>query len=66
MTELEIASVAADAKVDPRTVKRALVGKTRSLITRMAVAQALRRAGFRREAVGVEKARGRSKRKVAK
>ncbi len=38
----QVAKVAADAGVDPRTVVRALEGRTKSLVVRIAIVRALR------------------------
>lgn len=50
----DVAKVAAEAKVDPRTVLRALEGRTKSFVVRCAIVRALRDAGFRREARKLE------------
>lgn len=55
LSDNDMAKVAAEAKVDPRTVARALRGLTRSLVTRMAIAKALRVFGFKREAMKLER-----------
>lgn len=54
MTPNDIARVAAEAKVDPRTVVRALEGRTKTLLVRDAIVKALRAFGFAREARKVE------------
>lgn len=53
----EVAAVALKAGVDPRTVVRALQGRTKSLVVRRAIGAALREFGFAREARKVEGAK---------
>lgn len=68
LTDQDVAKVAASAGLDPRTVSRALSiggGRTRSLVTRLAIARALRQYGFKREAMRLEQVEGK-KRKQAK
>ena len=54
LSRLDVAAVATEAEVDPRTVERALGGRTRSASVRVAIARALRKLGFAREAKKVE------------
>jgi DNA-binding phage protein len=60
LSDQDVAKVAASAGLDPRTVARALSlgGRTRSLVTRLAIAKALRAHGFKREAVRLEAIEG--------
>ena len=53
----DVAKVAASAGVDPRTVLRAIDGRTRSLLVRRAIGVALREFGFVKWAVKVESAK---------
>lgn len=46
-------AVAVAAKVDPRTVQRAIEGRAKSAATREAIAEALRAHGFKAEARAV-------------
>lgn len=55
MTRLEIARVAVEAGVDPRTVARALDGNTRSAAVRIAIHAALVALGYKREAMRLER-----------
>lgn len=50
MTPQEIAKVAAEANVDPRSVARALAGRTRSRLVRNEIVRALRKFRFYKEA----------------
>jgi len=54
LSRLDVAKVAASAGVDPRTVVRALAGRTKSDLTRRAIGAALRECGHAREARKVE------------
>lgn len=55
MTRSDLARVAALAGVDPRSVARALEGRTRSGVVRAAIVVALRKLRFRAEAAAVAK-----------
>lgn len=48
-----IAAVAAEAKVDPRTVRRALEGRTKTTVIREAIAAAFAARGMKAEARAV-------------
>ncbi len=54
LSRLDVARVAAAAGVDPRTVARALEGRTKSGIVRAAIGRALRACGFVQQARKVE------------
>jgi len=54
LSRLDVAKVASRAGVDPRTVDRALQGRTKSAAVRAAIGVALRFFGFAREAKKVE------------
>jgi len=54
LSRLDVQRVAARARVDPRTVDRALQGRTKSLVVRAAIGAALRFFGFAREAKRLE------------
>ena len=66
VTQQEIAKVAAEAGVDPRTVARALEGMTRSGVVRIAIHGALVKYGFRREAMKLERKRMHTPKRKAK
>lgn len=55
VTPQDVAKVAAHAGVDPRSVARALAGARQSLVMRRAIAAALRKFRFEREAARLEK-----------
>lgn len=55
LTSQDVARVAADAGVDARSVVRALDGRTRSPVIRLVIVTALRKFGFLREALRLEK-----------
>jgi len=55
VTRSDLARVAALAGVDPRSVARALEGRTRSGVVRAAIVVALRKLAFRAEAAAVAK-----------
>lgn len=50
LTDQDVRKVAADANVDPRTVRRSLEGARQSKVVRAAVAASLRKLGFKQEA----------------
>lgn len=55
IADRDVLRVAAEADVDPRTVRSALSGKhQRSAATRAAIAHALRKLGFEQEAQTLE------------
>jgi hypothetical protein len=55
VTRSDLARVAALAGVDPRSVARALEGRTRSGVVRAAIVVALRKLAFPAEAAAVAK-----------
>lgn len=57
LTRQDVAKVAAQAGVDPRTVERALCGSKQSAVVAKAVVAALRFHGFKGEALTIERAR---------
>lgn len=54
LTDQDVRIVAALANVDPRTVRRALEGRTKTAAVRAAIVSALRERGFRAEARSLE------------
>jgi DNA-binding LacI/PurR family transcriptional regulator len=54
LSRVEVAQVAVIAGVDPRTVERAIQGRSRSESTARAISAALRQLGFVRHARKVE------------
>lgn len=56
LSKQDVAKVAAEAGVDPRTVERALCGSRQSKVVREAICTALRSFSFSAEAVAIERA----------
>lgn len=55
LTDQDVRRVAAEANVDPRTVVRSLGGARQSRVVRAAVVAALRKFGWKAEALAVER-----------
>ena len=59
LSDQDVKRVAAEANVDPRTVRRALAGSRQSAVVRAAVAAALRKFDFKAEARRLDGGEGR-------